>query len=292
MNGRPIFDTHIHLFQVSRPGGVPWPPPANRTIYRDFLPAHYQDEARPLGIVSAAIVEASPLPADNRWILDQLAGNDLFSTFVAQLPVGSPDFLAALTEVSKDPRVAGIRAFLWNPAITLDATQIEHLRALEGRGLTLDLISRGDFNPKAKIAALASAVPALPIVIDHLAGAKGNAEGKVDPRWVEDLRLLAARPNVCLKLSALFDMWNPAADENQPWEAPKEARAYAPWFDVALETFGGERIFFGSNWPVCNLAGTLAEEIRIAEDYLAAHGAGLRDKVMHDNARAFYRRRR
>jgi L-fuconolactonase len=289
MTQGPILDTHIHIFEVTRSAGVPWPPPANHTIYRDTLPAHYKAEAQPLGIVGAGIVEASPLHADTRWVLDQMAGDPFFPFFVAQLPIGAPDFEEALAEIAEDPRVVGIRAFLWSPAMTLDQLQLQHLRALAGRGMTLDLISRGAFNPKDRIAKLADAVPSLRIIVDHLAGAKGDPAGAVDPQWAEDLHKLARRPGVFLKLSALFDMWNPAADETQPWTAPKEARAYAPWFDLALEAFGTQRVLFGSNWPVCNLAGNLAEEIGIVEDYLRPLGPA-RDRVMHDNARAFYRR--
>jgi L-fuconolactonase len=290
MTQRPILDTHIHLFEVTRPGGVPWPPAANKTIHRDTLPAHYKDEALPLGVVGAGIVEASPLHGDTRWVLDQIAGDPFFPFLVAQLPIGAPDFEAALAEIAEDPRVVGIRAFLWSPRLTLDQVQLEHLRALAGRGMTLDIISRGDLNPKDRIAALADAVPSLRIIVDHLAGAKGDPGGTVDQQWASDLRKLASRPRVHLKLSALFDMWNPAADENQPWTAPKDARSYAPWFDLALEAFGAQRVLFGSNWPVNKLAGSLAEEIDIVEDYLRPLGPAVRDRVMHDNAREFYRR--
>jgi L-fuconolactonase len=57
-------------------------------------------------------------------------------------------------------------------AITLDAKQTADLQVLARRGMTLDLISRYDVNPKATVDMLARAVPKLRIIIDHLAGAK------------------------------------------------------------------------------------------------------------------------
>src|SRR5205809_2493573 len=49
---RPIADTHIHLYKVTRPGGVPWPSPKNKILYRDVLPAEYKALARKYGIGS------------------------------------------------------------------------------------------------------------------------------------------------------------------------------------------------------------------------------------------------
>jgi L-fuconolactonase len=283
---RPILDTHIHVFQVSRPGGVPWPPP-HAELYRDILPAAYEAAARPLGIIGSGVVEASNLHADTRWVLDQIAGNDFFPFVVAQLEIGAPDFEAKLDEITQDARVVGIRGFLWSPTLTISATQVAQLRLLGKRGMTLDLISRGDLNPKDKIDKLAAAVPNLRMIIDHLGGAKGAVP---DSHWMDDMRMLARRPNVFIKLSSLYDMFNPAADDNHPWTAPQELSAYRAHFDVIFESFGPQRILFGSNWPVCTLAGSLADEIRIVEEYLDKLGPKVRDAVMHENARSFYRR--
>jgi L-fuconolactonase len=284
---RPILDTHIHLYQVSRAGGVPWPPPEANNLYRDVLPADYEAVARPLGIVGVGVVEASNLHGDTRWVLDRIEGNDFFAFTVAQLPIATPEFPAQLAEIAADPRVVGIRGFLWSPALTLDPVQLTHLRALAGRGMTLDLISRGDFNPKDKVEALLAAVPELRVIIDHLAGARGTTPS---PQWIADMKRLAARPNAYLKVSSLFDMFNPGPDDTQPWTSPATLDAYAPHLDVALDAFGPERLLFGSNWPVCAQGGSLAREIELCEAWLAPHGAKVRDAVMHDNARRFYRR--
>jgi L-fuconolactonase len=284
---RPIVDTHIHLYQVTRPGGVPWPRPEQQTLYRDSMPADYERVARPLGITGVVVVEASPLPSDTRWVLDRLGDGELFLGYVANLEVGAADFLAQLAQLAAQPKVLGVRGFLWSPKLTLDQTQLSHLRALAREGLALDLVSRRTLNPKDQVAALAAAVPELPVVIDHLGGARGR---EVDPRWAAQMRELAARPNVHVKLSSLFDMYNLATTEVQPWPAPTEAAAYRAHFELLLAAFGPQRLMFGSNWPVCNLGGTLADQIRIVEELLAPHGQAVRDQVMSENARRIYRR--
>ena len=65
----PIVDTHIHLFDISRPQGVPWPP-KNSSIYKGSLPDGYRKLTAPFGITGAIAVECSPWPADNDWVLN------------------------------------------------------------------------------------------------------------------------------------------------------------------------------------------------------------------------------
>ena len=61
----PVIDTHIHLFDTARPGGVPWPPKDNKALYMPALPPRYRKLAEPFGIVGAIEVEASPIIEDN-----------------------------------------------------------------------------------------------------------------------------------------------------------------------------------------------------------------------------------
>jgi len=285
---RPIIETHIHFYQVTRPGGVPWPPASNTTLYRDVLPAEYKQLARQNGIVAAGIVEASPLVEDNQWILDLVRGDHFFPFFVGQLEIGTPDFISHLNRFGMDRRFVGIRGFLWSPpAITLDAAQLRDLRELSRRGMTLDIISRGTTNPKPQVEALCRALPKLRIIINHLGGAQGLTP---TAEWELAIRRLAdVCPNLYMKFSSFYDMYQ-VGDGSQPWIAPLDVAAYKPHFDVLLTAFGANRLIWGSNWPVSNLGGGFAEQIRLAEVYLAEHGQNVRDKVMYLNALKFYRR--
>jgi L-fuconolactonase len=286
---RPIAETHIHLYQVTRPGGVPFPRPSNAILYRDVLPADYKAMARKAGVVSAGVMEASPLFEDNFAVADLIKNDPFFTFYVAQLEVGAPDFSAKLGRLVKSPKCVGIRSFLWSPKLTLDSKQLADLRELAKEGMTLDLISRGDLNPKEDIARLAEAVPELRIVVDHLAGAKGQ---KVEPRWAEGIRKLAAHPNVYLKFSSFFDMYNPRPTEDDGWKSPTTMASYKPHFDVVMDAFGPDRLIFGSNWPVVNLGGSFQQEIALAEEYLQPRGEAVRDKIMSQNAQKVYRRLR
>jgi L-fuconolactonase len=283
----PVVETHIHVYQVTRPGGVPWPPPANKVLYRDVRPADYEQMARKRGVIAAGIMEASPLFKDNLEIAEQIKANKFFTFYVAQLEVGAADFTPKLDELAKSPKCVGIRGFLWSPKLTLDPKQVADLKELARRGMTLDIISRGDLNPKDKVIALAEAAPDLRIMIDHLGGAKGE---KVDPAWEAAIRKVAAHKNVFMKFSSFFDMFNPKATEDEGWKSPEALAAYKPHFDVLMDAFGPDRMIFGSNWPVVSLGGSFEKELALAEEYLQPLGKAVRDKVMYQNAQKFYRR--
>jgi predicted TIM-barrel fold metal-dependent hydrolase len=286
---RSIVDTHIHFYQPSRPGGVAWPPREAATmLYRDVLPSEYKVLARAHGIAAAGIVEASPLVEDNAWVLDLVRGDEFFRFFVAHLQVGEPGFIDDLDRLADDPRVVGIRSYQWSPTpITLDAAQLRDLHELARRGMTLDLLSRGVTNPKPRVEALCNAVPALRVIVDHLGGARGATP---DPEWERAMRRLAAHcPNLHIKFSSFCDMYQ-VGDGNAPWPAPADLAAYRAHFDVLMDAFGASRLVWGSNWPVCELGGGLAQQIALAEDYLAPLGDDVRDQVMFRNASAFYRR--
>jgi len=287
---RPIVETHIHFWQVTRPGGVPWPTPAEGPIFRDVLPREYTPIARANGVVAAGIVEASGIVEDNQWILDLVRHDRFYSFFVGNLEIGASTFARDLARFARDPRFVGIRGYLTGPpeGITLSPAQLASLRDLARRGMTLDIISRGTKNPKDQVQALCTAVPDLRIIIDHLGGAKGPPP--VDTTWELEIRRLAdVCPNLYMKFSSFYDMYAPG---DVVFPSPTDLGAYTAHFDVLMTAFGADRLVWGSNWPVISLHGTFEAQIAIAEEYLAPFGTAVRDKVMFKNALAFYRRQK
>ena len=100
------------------------------------------------------------------------------------------------------------------------------------------------------VPALVARVPDLPMVIDHLA--KPRIREQVTEDWLPHFRAAAAYPRVYCKLSGMIT----EADWTH-WK-PSDLR---PYVQAALELFGPERLMFGSDWPVSNLAGTYPEVI-------------------------------
>ena len=91
--GVPVIDTHIHLYDTARKGGVPWPPTDDQVLYRPILPQHFDKVTKANGVTATVIVEASDQVEDNQWVLDITAHNPKhYVGMVGNLPVGTPEF--------------------------------------------------------------------------------------------------------------------------------------------------------------------------------------------------------
>src|SRR5450432_4054721 len=98
----PIIDTHIHLFDVSRPGGVPWPP-KDGPIYKSANPARFRELVKGLNVVGAVEIECSPLFDDNQWVLDVMARDPVMTGMIGDLEPDHKDFAKHLERFHKNP---------------------------------------------------------------------------------------------------------------------------------------------------------------------------------------------
>ena len=109
----PIIDTHIHLFDKTRPEGAPYPrdmpgggePPQGMIA----LPNRYQAITAPFGVVGAIVVEASPRLDDNQWILDVAANAPIIVGLVGRLDPADQAFGKHLDRLHQNPLFLGIR---------------------------------------------------------------------------------------------------------------------------------------------------------------------------------------
>ena len=115
------------------------------------------------------------------------------------------------------------------------------------------------------------------MVVDHLAKPLIRAR-ELEP-WRTDLAAVAKIPGMHCKISGMVN----EADMAQ-WRASD----FAPYVDVALELFGPGRLMFGSDWPVCRLAGEYREVLAAAQATLAGLSANERAAVFGGNAVRFY----
>jgi L-fuconolactonase len=126
----PVIDTHIHLYDPSRPQGVPWPNKENKILYQTSLPPRYRQIVEPLGIVGAIEVECSPWLEDNQWVLDIAQDDTIMVGTVGRLVPGTPEFRPNLERFHKNPLYRGIRyglgrqAFRDRPQIFVKVSEV------------------------------------------------------------------------------------------------------------------------------------------------------------------------
>lgn len=276
----PIIDTHIHLYDTTRPEGVPWPSKTDKILYRPMLPEHFDAVAKANGITATVIVEASDWLPDNRWVLDLVKHDPhRYIGLVGCLNVGADDFAKNLKYLSKDGRFVGIRIRerhrgedFFNESAWRD------LNLLADMNQTLDVLMF-QFSLE-DVAMIAQRVPRLKILINHVAGA--NIDGNsADPDWVAGVKKAAAHENVYCKISGLFQ-------QSHQRPSPTNVSFYTSTLDVLTQSFGEDRLIYGSNWPVTMFGGSYGNYKKIVMDYYGPRGRTFVEKLMYKNALTFY----
>lgn len=260
-----MIDAHQHFWRIGA-NDCSWPTAAEAVIHHDFLPGDWCALAAPLGVTHSLVVQSQESSRDTEWLLE-LAGAHGFILGVvgwADLKEGAA-WPASRWLKGLRPMVQGY-AHDWLDDPSLDAA----LHAMAEQGLVFDALVR----PRhlEALERMARRHPGLQIVIDH--GAKPDIASGEFGEWRKTVERLAMLPNVACKLSGLL---TEAASGQEAEIAQVGAWLFA--------RFGPERLIWGSDWPVVELAGTYAGWLGLAQAIVptAAHEA-----VFGGNARRIY----
>jgi predicted TIM-barrel fold metal-dependent hydrolase len=274
----PIIDTHIHLFDPSRPQGVPWPDKDDTILYRPTLPARYRRFTKALGIVGAMEVECSPWLEDNQWVLDIAAKDPIIVGTVGNLEPGKPDFRKHLERFHRNPLFRGIRYDFGGKLSAPDF--ISDLKSLADAGLELDS-PQPDPALMGDLVRLTDRIPSLRVVIDHLPNVEPPTESQARRAYESNLRELGKRPQVYVKVSEVL--------QRIGGQVPDDLNLYRPGLDEFWDIFGQDRLIFASNWPVSGLKGAYSQLLKVVRQYFAGKGKAAAEKFFWKNSIAAYR---
>ena len=280
----PIIDTHVHLYDNTRPGGAPWPPESNTLIYRKNLPDKLREVTAGLNVVGAIKVEASPLFEDNQWVLDVIEKDPIMVGMIGNLDPASPEFAGHLENFGANPLYLGIRyGYLWGrnlqEAVAMPAF-IDGLKLLAERGLTLDTA-----NPSVQaltdIVNLTDKVPNLRVVLDHLPKLETPPAGPELEAYKAAMGALGSRPNVYVKVSAVL--------RNIDGVVPDDLEVYRAKLDEMWATFGEDRVLYGSDWPNSEPLGLYPKVLSVVQRYVNEKSRDVQEKYFWRNSVAAYR---
>lgn len=150
------------------------------------------------------------------------------------------------------------------------------LAAVADAGLAYDLVITPEQLPATT--ETVAALSGLRFVLDHAAKPRIRTEA-VQP-WRTEIRALAVLPNVVVKLSGLV-----TEADHEHWKVAD----LQPYADTLLEAFGPARTMYGSDWPVCRLAGSYAQVMEAAEQLTDGLTASERADVFGATAVRTYR---
>jgi L-fuconolactonase len=244
-----IIDAHIHLWNLER-GGYRWLTPElapiNRTIEFDDFARHL--EATPVD--GAIVVQSDESDADTDYLLDTAASHREILGVVGWLPLTSPARTGErLDQLSADRAFRGVRVGI-NMEPDADWLMRDDVRAslelVEARDLPFEVVSVRRRHLEL-VPELSERHPQLRMVIDHLSQPPIRKDDSWIAGWRTNLARAAANPNVYAKVSGL----TPASGALDDWTA-EDLR---PFVEYAFEQFGPDRLMFGTDWPVSELAG-------------------------------------
>lgn len=268
-----VIDAHQHFWLLNdRAGG--WPPPELTAIHRDFLPQDLVPHLAGAGVEGTVLVQSLPSVEDTRFMLGLAENNRFILGVVGWVDLKAADAPIVIAELARTPKLKGLRPMLqdlvednWIDDPALDPA----IDAMRAAGLVFDALVL----PRhlASLEKFARRYPDLPIVIDH--GAKPVIAQGLYTEWRAAMARLADLENVSCKLSGLLTE-----------RGAQQPEAIRPYAETILDLFGPERVIWGSDWPVLDLAGDYAGWLAQARAIVpeAARGA-----VFGGNARRFYK---
>jgi len=275
-----IVDAHHHFWDPAR-FDYPWLTDELAAIRRRFGPEDLAPLIERAGVDRTVLVQTISSLDETREFLATAAVADFIAGVIGWVDLmgaAVADTLATLAAGDGGSRLVGIRHQVQDepdPDWLLRADVSRGIAAVGAAGLVYDLLVR----PRELPAALETvrAHPNVAFVIDHLAKPP-IAAGELEP-WLSLIRPFGALDNVTCKLSGLVT----EAD----WGSWRLADLQ-PFVDAAIETFGPERLMFGSDWPVCLLAATYEDVLAAARAATAGLSPDERDQVFGETARRVY----
>lgn len=270
-------DAHQHFWQFD-PVRDAWISDAMSVLRRDFLPADLGPLLAANGMDGCVAVQADQSERETQFLLDLARDYPFVRGVVGWVDLRSPSVGDRLAHFATDRHFRGVRHLVQgepNDEFLLQDDVVRGIRALTPHELTFDLL----LVPRQLRAAtrLAAMLPDQRFVLDHIAKPLIK-EGVLEP-WASDLGALALQPNVWCKLSGLI-----TEAEWGSWK-PAQLRQY---LDVVVESFGVDRLMWGSDWPVCLLAGSYEEVREVIAEYLVRFSVDERTAIFGGNATAFY----
>ena len=269
-------DAHHHLWTLAR-GDYGWLTPKLAPIYRDFAVADLAPLLSAAEICGTILVQAAPTEAETMFLLDITDGAELVRGVVGWTDFDAEDAAARIEAFAGRTHLVGLRPmvqdiadddWLLKPGLTAG------LAAMAEQNLIFDALVLPRHLPR--LSRVVDLHPDLQFVLDHCAK-PSLATGDI-AAWKDDIAKLAKRPNIVCKLSGL-------ATEAAPGWQVADMR---PALDHVLANFGPERLLWGSDWPVVNLAGGYAKWLAAAETLLADLSDDERAGIFGLNAARIY----
>jgi L-fuconolactonase len=248
-------------------------------LAKDFLPSDLKPWLDKHGVQKTILVEAADSEEENEFMFELAEENDFIGGVVIWLDMESPRFADELARYVKMPKFVGIRPMIesidderWmlRPAVK------KSFGILQEQNVCFDFLTHPRHLPYAL--QILDEFTGLRTVINHIS--KPPIKDGVLTPWAGLIEQAAAHENVYCKLSGMI-----TEADHQAWK-PADL---TPYIRHILKVFGPQRCMFGSDWPVCLLAGTYDDVVEALQQNISDLNRLELEDIFRDTASRFYR---
>lgn len=270
-------DSHQHFWKFD-PVRDGWIDDSMLKIKRDFLPADLQPLLTENKFLGCVAVEAHQSEEQTNFLVDLASKNDFIKGVVGWVDLRNKNVSERLNHFSNHKIIKGFRHVVQAEAddFMLRTDFRNGISALKPFDYTYDILIFHRQLPAA--IDLVNRFPDQRFVIDHIA--KPDIKLGDIASWEKNIKEIAKAEKVWCKISGMVT----EADWKK-WQAAD----LKPYLDVIFENFSIDKLMFGSDWPVCNLAGEYGKIVKTLEDYISQLPTQEQDKIWYENAKTFYK---
>ena len=272
-----ILDTHHHLWDLSL-RSYDWitelPENESIKINRNFLINDLDVLADENNVTGTICVQAHQSEEEALWLLEIAKNSNLIKGVVCWVDLKNSNIGFSLDKYQTYDKFCGIR-HVWhdekNEDWIMDPKVIKGLKTLSERQINFDFLVRP--NHLKYIFEVYEKIPKLNGVIDHIA--KPKIKENIFEPWAENISELSKIDSLNCKISGMVEEMN----ESQ------EISILKNYTDHVIESFGNDKVMFGSNWPVCLTKKSYSEVLEIAKSISNNLDP---EKFFYTNGKSFY----
>lgn len=271
-----MIDTHVHFWNFD-PIRDSWINEDMKVIQNDFLPEDLSPIFENLELTGCVAVQANQHESETAFLLALANENPIIKGIVGFTDLRNPAVEDRLAYWKQFDKIKGWRHVLQAEPddFFLSDAFINGLKSLQKFDYTYDLLM---FHHQAKaIIKLVEQVPDQMLVLDHC-GKPDIKSGSISV-WKADMKSLARHKNVSCKISGLLT----EAD----WYNWTEKQIF-DCFDVVFDSFGTDRILYGSDWPVMTISKPYEEWFNLVKKYVSQFSKSEQENIFKGNAERFY----
>ncbi len=270
-------DAHQHFWNHD-PVKHFWISEDMKVIRRDFSPGDLAPLLKELKFEGTVAVQADESMVETDFLLNLAHKNDFIKAVVGWIDLRTNDAESAMQSLKSHKKLAGFRAIIQgaeDDAYLKNPIFHKNVQLLSKYDYSYDLLV---FHKQMEaLVHFTDKLPDNKLILDHIG--KPDIKNKEIKQWKEQVRILASNPNIYCKLSGML-----TEADYQHWTYDD----IMPYMEISAEYFGTDRLCFGSDWPVCLLAGSYKQVYDVVDRFAAQLNSTEREKIFGTNAAAFY----